>query len=224
MKIIILHGDDERKIYERLQKFVDVAKKRGWEMAYLDESPNKIQEQLNTSSLFSQERFFVIKEISRLGKKELEWLSKNYEKLEGTLIIYHESVLPVTFLKSLPKDSKVEEFKLPVLLWNFLDGLIPGNSTREVSLLHKIVEKQAIEFVFSLIAKHIRDLYWVTVDPVSTGFPPWKLSKLKSQASKFSIQKLQQLISSLSEIDVKVKTSKANLIDELDLLIIKQLE
>jgi len=28
MKIIVLHGDDERKLYERLSKFIDTAKSR----------------------------------------------------------------------------------------------------------------------------------------------------------------------------------------------------
>lgn len=224
MKIIVLHGDDEKNVYERLQKFVVVAKERGWEMAQLDESEISIREQLNTSSLFSSNRFFILKEISRLGKKELEWLGKNYENLDGTLIIYHEGSIPVSFLKGLPKETKIEEFKLPVLLWNFLDGLIPGNYTREVSTFHKIIEKQPVEFVFSLIARHFRDLYWVAADPASTGFPFWKLGKLKSQASRFTDEKLQQIIGFLAEIDIKVKTSKANLTDELDLLIIKQLE
>lgn len=224
MKIILIHGDDEKKLYGRLQKFVIVAKERGWELAHLDESENSIREQLNTSSLFSSNRFFILKEISKLGKKELEWLSKNYENLDGTLIIYHEGIIPAGFLKALPKETKIEEFKLPVLLWNFLDGLYPGNYTHEVLALHKIIEKQPVEFIFSLIAKHFRDLYWVAVDPVSTGFPFWKLGKIKSQASRFTVSQLQQFIASLSEIDVKVKTSKANLTDELDLLIIKQLE
>jgi DNA polymerase III delta subunit len=224
MKVVVLHGDDEKKIYERLQKFVSVAKERAWEMAQLDESDISVREQLNTSSLFSANRFFTLKEISKLGKKELEWLAKNYENLDGTLIIYHEGVIPISFLKALPKETKIEEFKLPVLLWNFLDGLAPGNCNRQVSTFHKIIEKQPVEFIFSLIAKHFRNLYWVAVDPTSTGFPFWKLGKLKSQASRFTVEKLQQLIGSLAEIDIKVKTSKANLTDELDLIIIKQLE
>ena len=224
MKIIVLHGDDERKLYERLQKFVLVAKQRGWELTYLDESGSSIREQLSTSSLFSNDRFFVLKDIKNLGKKEVEWISSNSEKLEGTLIIYHIGRVPVAVLKSLPKETKVEEFKLPVLLWNFLDGITPGNSERIIKNLHKIVETEAVEFVFTLISKLFRDLYWAKTEPTTMPYPSWRVGKIKSQASKFTIEKLEEIISLLSEIDIKVKSSKAKLIDELDLMIIKQLE
>ncbi|MGA3292013.1 MAG: hypothetical protein ABSC49_02585 [Candidatus Microgenomates bacterium] len=224
MKIIILHGDDEKKIYERIQKFIHVTKERGWEVAYLDESVSPIQEQLSATSLFSKNRFFILSDTSKLGKKEVQWLNKNYENLDGTLIIYHEGALSITFLKSLPKESKIEEFKLPVILWNFLDNLIPGNSVKSIKDFHKIIEKQAPEFIITLIAKLFRDLYWIKMDPKSVQLPPWRVQKLKNQASHFTAQQLNQFISCLSDIDIKVKSSKANLTDELDLLIIKQLE
>ena len=81
-----------------------------------------------------------------------------------------------------------------------------------------------MEFVFSLISKHIRDIYWAKVDAASAGFPFWKINKLKSQASKFDVLSLQKLISVLSAIDIDVKTSKADLISELDLVLLKHLE
>lgn len=224
MKIIILHGDDTVKSYARLQKFVDVARERSWEVAYLDDSSQSFEESLSANSLFGGERFFILKDIKKLGKKETTWLNKKYADLSGNLIIYHEGILNVTFIKSLPKESKIEEFKLPVLLWNFLDGLIPGSAEKSIKTLHKIIEKQPIEFVFSLIAKQFRDLYWTKIGANSTQIPGWKLSKLKTSASKFSEEKLKEIIELLSEIDIKVKTSRTNLIDELDLLILKHLE
>ena len=71
MKIIILQGDDERRLYERLVKFIETARSRSWEVAYLDDPALSIQEQLSSSSLFGSERFFIVRDISRLGKKEI---------------------------------------------------------------------------------------------------------------------------------------------------------
>lgn len=224
MKIIILHGDDTEKSYARLKKFIDVAKERSWEVSYIDESNQTFEEVLAASSLFGNERFFILKDVKKLEKKDLSWLKKNYESLSGNLIIYANSTLNASFIKNFPSSTKVEEFRLPVLLWNFLDGLCPGNCTREVQLLHKIIERQPVEFVFSLIAKHFRDLYWVKTGASGAGFPFWKINKLKSQASKFSEEKLSEIIGLLAEIDIKVKTSKSDLISELDLLLIKHLE
>lgn len=224
MKIVVLHGDDTLKSYTRLEKFVEVAKERSWEVSYIDESNQNIEEILSGASLFGNERFFILKDVKKLLKKDFEWFKKNLADLAGTLIIYSDKTLNASTIKSFPKDSKIEEFKLPVLLWNFLDGLTPGNSTREVQLFHRIMEKEPIEFVFSLISRHFKDLYWVKSDAGSTGFPFWKMNKLKSQASKFTIIKLQKLIELMAHIDFEVKTSKADLFSELDLMLIKQLE
>lgn len=224
MKIIVLHGDDTEKSYGRLQKFVEVAKERSWEVIYMDDSPQSFEEVLSATSLFGGERFFILRDIKKLGKKETSWLNKKYPELSGNLIIYHDGLLNVTFLKSLPKDIKIEEFKLPVLLWNFLDNLTPGYVERNIKTLHKIIEKQPIEFIFSLIAKQFRDLYWAKIGATGNQIPGWKLLKFKTAASKFSEEQLKEIIGKLSEIDIKVKTSRANLTDELDLLILKHLE
>jgi len=224
MKIIVLHGDDESKLYERLSKFVETAKSRSWEIAYLDDTALSIREQLSSSSLFGSERFFIIRDIARLGKKEAEWLNKKSDDLLGTLIIYHEGYISQIILKSLPKDIKLEEFKLPVILWNFLDGIYPGNSGRSIKTFHQLIEKEAPEFIFTLIAKLFRDLYWVKTDPMSLPYQSWRIGKLKAQTSKFNIEQLKYLIEKLAEIDIKVKTSKSDLVSELDLLMIKQLE
>lgn len=224
MKIIVLHGEDTEKVYLRLKKFIETAKSRSWEVVYLDESPFTFQESLSAVSLFDSERFFILKEIKKLGKKEFEWLNKKYEGLAGNLIIYHEGVLNATFLKSLPKDAKVEEFKVPKILWTFLEHIYPGNSEKVLKEFHQIIERDAPEFLFTLIVRQMRDVYWVKIDARSTGFADWKVNKLKYQADKFSVEKLMLFINRLAEIDVEVKTSKTDLVSALDLLIIKILE
>ena len=224
MKIIVLHGDDEKRRYERFTKFIETAKSRSWEVTYLDELQLPIQEQLSSSSLFGAERFFILRDFKKLGKKVLVWIGKNIKNLPGNLIIYHEGYIPQTVLKSLPGGSKIEEFKLPVLLWNFLDSIYPGNSIKVVKQFHKLIEKEAPEFIFTLIAKLMRDLYWVKKNPETLPYPDWRVGKLKGQSSKFSVDELKHLIEKLTEIDILVKTSKSDLVTELDLLIIKQLE
>jgi hypothetical protein len=75
-----------------------------------------------------------------------------------------------------------------------------------------------------MLARHLKDLYWVSIDPKTNQYPSWRLSKLKSQAEKFEGGKLTRIISDLSDIDILVKSSKADLLTELDLLMVKQLE
>jgi hypothetical protein len=212
MKTIVLHGEDSVKSYDRLKRFLDEAKKRGWEVLF-DQFPY-------TPSLFGKSRLTVYRDCKILTSSDI----KNIPKYDGTLVIFHEDTLPQTFLKSLPKDTKIEEFKLPVLVWNFLDAITPGNPERLVKTLHAIISKEPIEFIFSMIARRIKELYWVSMDPESIGYPSWRLSKLKSQASKFKEDQLKELIETLARIDFESKTGQADLVSELDLTLLTKLQ
>lgn len=212
MKVIVLHGDDTDKSYKRLSTFMDVAKKRGWEII-TNEFPN-------TPSLFGIERLIIFRDYKLLTKNDI----KNFGMFDGTLVVYHDSILPQTFLKLMPQDFKMEKFELPKILFTFLDSFYPGNSKQCLSLLHDLTKNTAIELVFFMLSRHLKDLYLVGINPKTTQYPSWRLSKLKSQSIKFGQEKLKQIISKMADIDIKVKTSKADLLTELDLLIIKHLE
>jgi hypothetical protein len=212
MKIIVLHGDDTAKSYERLSKFIETAKKRSWEIV-TNEFPN-------TPSLFGTERLIIYRDFTLLSKNDI----KNFDRFEGTLVIYHQGELPQTFIKQMPPDFKMEKFELPKILFTFLESFYPGNGIRSIKLLHDLVKNSAVELVFFMLARHLKDLYWVSIDPKTNQYQSWRLSKLQSQSEKFGIEKLKQIISKLSDIDILVKTSKADLLTELDLLIVKHLE
>ena len=211
MKIIILHGDDILKSYERLTKFTKEAKNRCWEVA--DYNLDSIANQ----SLFGAERFYILKDYKLLTKKDIS----NLSKYDGNLIIYNEGNIPALFIKTLPKDIKIEKFELPRLVFKFADSFYPTNANVCLKLLHELSTNEPIELTFFWLTRHLRDLYWAKVG--SPNYPDWRLNKLKSQSNKFSDKLLKEIINDLSNIDVKVKTSKANLKDSLDLLIVKKL-
>lgn len=212
MKIIVLHGDDTQKSYARLVKFKDEAKRRGWEIIN-DQFPV-------TPSLFGVSRIIIYRNYLLITLKDI----KNFSRFDGNLVIYNEGLIPQNFIKLLPKDTKIEEFKLPKLIWNFLEHFYPGNSMRVIKEFHQVIQRDPPEFVFSLIARQARDLYWAKTEPLSIPYPLWRTSKLKAQSSKFSESELASFIGLLSKIDIEVKTGKADLVSSLDLLIIKQLE
>ena len=224
MKIILLHGEDTIKSYERLKKFIDTAKNRSWEVVNVDQSPTSFEETLSSTSLFGNERFFILRDIKKIGKKESIWLEKNYKLIDGNLIVYHEGTAGVTFVKSLTGSVVVEEFALPKLIWAFLDDIKYGNSTKCLQDFHKIIKRDAPEFVFTLISKLFKDLYWVKVDSASMPYPQWRIDKLKRQSAGFTPDQLLGIINSLAEIDVSVKTGNGDIVSALDLMLIKQLK
>lgn len=132
MRIIILHGQNSTKSYERLTRFIDEAKSRGWEIIYDDVSA--------TPSLFGKQRITIVRDI--------KLIPRNIERIQGTLIIYSDSDLPLSFLKKF-KDAKIEKFDLPKIIWKFLEK-------PSVKLFHEVIKKEPVELVFHLLAKKLR--------------------------------------------------------------------
>lgn len=141
MKIIVLHGDDTQKSYQRLSVFISEAKKRGWKVT--DFSLEAIENQ----DLFGEECFYILKDYKLLDKKVLEKL----KKYSGNLIVYHTGTITAPTLKVLNPD-KTEKFELPILLWKFLDNMT-------VSGLHELLKTQAIEYVLAMIAWKFKQNY-----------------------------------------------------------------
>ena len=224
MKIIILHGDHIEKSYERLQRFIDVAKKRGWRIERITDNKQNISEALVSKDLFGKKKLVIIDGIKLINKKETNWLKKNKESVDVDIVVYQKSTLTKTALKILPQPDKIEEFKLPKLIWNFLDSFFPGNAKVCLNLLHKIIENEPLELVFFLLVKQVRDVYWAKVDSKSLPYPPWRVGKLKKQADKFDKKLLKKIINEFAEADIKSKTSKAKLLDELDFIMATKLE
>lgn len=212
MKIIVLHGDGIEESYERLIKFIESAKSRGWEIITDEFSA--------TPSLFGVERLIIYRNYNLLTKSDI----KRFLKFDGTLVIYHQGILPQTFLKTLPRDVKIEKFDHPKILFVFLESLYPGNEKKSIKLLHDLNKNTAIELVFYMLARHLRDLYWVLTDPTSMAIPTWRLTKLKTQANKFGPDRIRQMVSELTKIDISVKTGVSDLASSLDLFIIKNIQ
>ena len=225
MQIYIIHGEYSSKSYDGLQQYLQKARKKGWKIVrFNDKSFLNVKELFSSEDLFAKKRIFLIDNLSKFPKNDLNWLKKNYKTLNGYLIFYLKNKASNTFLKSFSEVKKVEEFRLPKNIFDFLYSLHPGNCQKCVKLLHDLITNESVEFIFYLLSKHIRDLYWVKISPSDIPYPSWRVSRLESQASKFNKEQLGRLIKRLSEIDIEVKTSKAELIDSLDLLIIRQLE
>lgn len=225
MKNILIHGDYTQKSYERLTLFIREAKKRDWEIVRINPKDSEdLINKISTQSLFNKERFFVIRGVKLLNKKGLDWLRKNNEKHTGTLVFYQEGNLTQSNIKALPKLDKQEVYSLPKNIFKFLDSFSPGNTKECLYLYHEVTASEPVEFLFSLLSRHIRDLYWVKKEPSTIPYPSWRVAKLERQNREFDINQLALLIRKMARIDVKVKTTKETLTDSLDLLILTNLK
>ncbi len=226
MKVIILHGDNSQEISVRLTKFIDVAGSRGWKIVRLGspEGNFNFRESLAGNTLFAEKRLYIIDDLKKIKKDDLSWFKKNADKLEDTMVVVSNSVLTKTSINLLPKVSKIELFELPKKIWLFLDSFYPGQGKVSMLLLYEVLEKEAIELIYALLARQLKDLYLIKTDPQSLGYPGWRTKKLTERAGKFHIGVLEKVIADLAEADYKAKTGQADLINELDLVIASRLE
>ena len=222
MKIIILHGDNYIESYIRLKKFIDISKSRGWDIEKISDNSKNLQETLVSDSLFQKQRIVILEDADIITKKTADWINKISPDISVNLIIYHKGILNQTFLKQF-LNAKIEEYKMPKMLWTFIDSFYPGNSRLSISLLKQVSAKEPPEFTFAMLARHLKDLYWTKISN-EMPYPSWKITKLKRQASRFSAEQLKIIISKLAKIDIKSKSSQENLYDLLAFLIATKLE
>ena len=225
MKILIIHGDHILKSRDRFHEIIKSSKEKGWEVVRVSgDDKYNISEKLSSGTLFANKVLYVIDDYKVITSSDLVWLQKNNANLDGFLIIYSQSLLTKTALKKFPKEFKDEEFLLPKLIWKFFESVYPKNTKQCLTLLHEVVKTEPLEFVFHLLARHIRDLYWLSIDPNGLDYQPWRIGKLKNQAKRFEGNSLKEFIKSLALLDIKVKTSQEEMLPALDFTIATHLE
>lgn len=225
MNIFVIHGEYKTKSYERLGMYINKAKERDWDIIKLGDNSNlSFSEALSSDTLFAKGKLMICEDTSLLTKTNLSWLKRNTARFEGNFVVYSDNKLSESLLKSLEPIKKIEEYKLPRTIFNFLDSFYPGNAQNSLVILHELASVEPAEFIFSLLGKHLRDMYWVMASPSDIPYPSWRVDKLERQANKFKGDEIKKLINDLALIDIDVKTSKANLTDSLDLLIVTKLE
>lgn len=206
MKITLIHGEDTNGSYKALTELRNSVKKKGW----------TVTKQLGSSDLFDKKQVYFCDDISKLKKEDLGG--------DGFMIIYSSHELTPNQLKILPKDSKIQKFDLPKIIFNFLDSFYPGNAKKVLNLLHELTSRESVELVFAILVKHIRDIYWVKVDEAGLPYPDWRVLKIMKQADRFKMEDLKLVINKLSEIDVKAKTSTEKLGTLLDFVVLTNLQ
>lgn len=225
MKVIIVHGDHIEESYERITKFVDVAKKRGWKIERLSgKDTENLPEILSATTLFNEERLFIVEDIDKTPKKQLKWIKDRAKDLPGNLVIFSEGEMGKRLMGKLPKADKTEVYKYPKLIYKFMESFYPGNAEPCLRLLYAIKDRHAPEYILAILGGHLRDVYITKIDADSLNYPSWRVGKLKKQAEKFDEIKLNQVISSLAEADFLSKTTDQTIFDSLDLIIATQLE
>lgn len=219
---ILLHGEN---IVESREALHQIRTKHKGEILNLNGktvSLTEIKQALESMSLFEGDRLVIIENLfSRQSKTQLKELIDYIAniKTNTSLVLWEGKELGKVALRKFTAFD-VQLFKIPKVLFAFLENIIPGNIEKMLVLLNESRKSNEEMFIFLMIVRQIR-LLLLAKDQGLIGMPPWIAGKLSHQSREFTNDQLIKLYKKLLLIDIGQKTGRAsyNLGQELDLFI-----
>lgn len=212
--ITVIHGDHIEA--SRSELLTVKGKAAGKEIRELQGS--KIDEQtliqsLESSSLFGGDTVVIIELLfSRLGRqqKKIERLARLLVDRQAAcdIIVWEDKELSAATLKYLG-NPVVRLFKTPVIIFQFLDSIAPGQTRRTLELFEQLLTTEPPELVFSMIAKRMRQLLMIALGVTLPTMAGWQLSRLTTQAKSFRMEQLKKLYLSLADREYAVKSGNS---------------
>lgn len=212
--ILIIHGNDQASSRDYY------AKEKG-----KSESPvlidgdgltyDRIFQALENKTIFDSkitlaiENFFSKNKSNSLEfKKIIEYLNSN----KNLDIFFWESTEISKTNQTILKNSTVKVFSYPQVLFQFLDGLKPGNGEYLIKLVYDLKKNVEIELIFFMIVRQFR----LMISQLDEGskieeakrLQSWQTGKLSKQAHFLGKEKLVNFYQQLFEIDLAQKTGK----------------
>ena len=207
--ITLLHGDDTATSRNELQRL-----KAGREIRQLDGrglTDTMLTQALESDSLFGGDTLVVIENLfSKLGKKPklIATLAEIIKRSRADVIIWEDKEVGITITKNLGNPS-VRLFKIPISLFQFLDGIKPGNTKSVLTLFLKTLATHAPELIYTMLVRRIRQLIQVADGVTPEGLQSWQVSRLTSQSRSFTIDRLIELYRQLLNMEYSIKTGSS---------------
>lgn len=209
--LTIIHGNDVEAARAQLVALKKEATGREIrEISGKKLDPAAFVQATESSSMFGTDVLVVGENIlSQANKRE-----KGFTKLVSAIteaakaadvLLYEEKALDSSLLAKLGK-SKVYEFKIPVLIFRFLDGLQPGHTKDELVLLNGLLATEQAEIVFAMLVRRVRQLVQLADRITPEGLADWQAARLTAQARFFTMDGLVAMHTKLVDIDVSIKT------------------
>ncbi|MEK7558945.1 MAG: hypothetical protein AAB521_01415 [Patescibacteria group bacterium] len=226
--ITIIHGDstdesrnyffDFKKSFPNLTSFEGTGINKD-DLNNLFQGENLFFEEKNASI----ENFLSKNKPSKSLDEIIEILNANSKT--SNIILWEEKEIGKRMLDKFPKAS-IQTFKIPKLIFNFLDAIAPNNGQNLVKLFHDLLKNSPIEIIIYMITRQLRILIALkdknqSIDEISK-IMSWQRSRLENQASQFTSEKLINIYEKLYSIDSSQKTGKLNMptADAIDIFLL----
>ncbi len=210
--LTLIHGDHLTASRSKLTELKAAAQdKELRELPGKKLDPNALVQALESSSMFGGDTLVIIEGFISNAKKR--------EKLFGTLlaqilaaskhtdiILYEDKEVEKGTLAKIGTNARTFLFKLPTVIFQFLDSIMPGNAKTSLTLLAQVISQEVPEVVFALLVRRVRHLMMLKDRVTPPGMQSWQAGRLTSQAQHFTMEQLVVMHTSLLDIDTAIKT------------------
>lgn len=214
--ITIIHGDNTslsrnyfrelKKKYKDLVSF-DVGKITITDLVQNIEGSGLFGE---TKTIFIEEFLTKLTKTNKESKEILDFIIKNAKS--STFVLWESKEILKSDLSKF-RDAIVKIFKLPKIIFLFLDNLRPNNSKNLLNLFHQAIDMGIKEeLILFMIQRQIRLLLAlsdpskdVSIDEL-LRLAPWQMGKLSGQAKLFNVSDLKKVYRKIYEIEIGQKT------------------
>jgi len=209
--LTIICGENTIEAYnfflEKKKEFID----KKYEVLEIDSSAIEelIRWQSKNLSLFASKKVFFTRDLNKKINKRNERFLKIINQLVADKkieIFDFEEAVEKRALK-IQKNILIEEFKLPVSIFNFLDSVYPDNLRTVMKNLYLLSKSTAMELIFFMLNKRIRQLLMIKLNQKIKNLQLWQLKKLSYQAKFWPKERLIQFYQTLFQLEIKIKTS-----------------
>ncbi|MBI4065474.1 hypothetical protein HY409_03855 [Candidatus Gottesmanbacteria bacterium] len=213
--ITLLHGDNIEASRKELTKLKEEAK--GKEVRQIDGrliDEGSLIQALESQSLFGGDTLVIIENLfSKLGRqqKRIVQLASILVSSQGAtdIIVWEGKEVGATVIKSLGTRVNAQEFKVPVVIFQFLDSLRLQNSRSLLSLFSQATHHDAPELIFAMIVRRMRQLIMLKDNVIPEGLQGWQADRLTSQVKSFTMEKLVFMYKKLLDIEYSIKSGSS---------------
>lgn len=226
--ITLLHGDNivaSREELHRIKANAGEGEIRNLDGRSLDTT--LLTQALESGSIFSDKTLVAIENLFvNLGKKQKtinEFSSIIIRSANSCDVVFWEDrEVSATVVKSLGHSAKIQLYKIPIIIFQFLDSLKPQNSYHLLSLFKQTISIDVPERIFVMVIRRLRQLIMLKGNVTPEGLQPWQVSRLTSQSMSFTIDKLLDMYTRLLDIEYSVKSGSSpfSLSQQLELLFV----
>lgn len=213
--LYLIHGDNTEAARNKLIELKAAAKsKEIRELNGKRMDANATVQALESLSLFGGEVMVVIEGFIGAAKKREKAFAATLTQLvraseNADIVLYEEKEVDKSTLTKLGPACQSMLYKTPVIIFQFLDSLRPGNAKASLLLFRQVVMREPAEIVFVLMIRRIRQLMELTDHMIPDGLQSWQADRLTSQSRQFTIDKLVVMHKSLLDADIALKTGSS---------------